>query len=143
MKELKLLLVRNMDGAAGYKFASDHISNKNFKNFLKTYSEQRQKYADELKKILESKGESADQNTSILGDIHQAFIKLKDSVSEMSDSSILKECERGEDQALSDYESSIRANIFSPDVQRVVIMQRDKIMAARNTMRELLLVVED
>lgn len=139
--ELKLLLARNLDGYEGYKYACEHIENENFKNFLKAYSAQRLKYANEIKKELEKRDISYRERTILLGEVHQSLIKLKNSISNMSDSALLKECIRGENQAIMDYEKVLKSNTLSADIQKMVLQHHVKIRAASNTLSELLPVV--
>lgn len=139
--ELNLLLRRNNDGFKGYTLASESIENDNFKNFLQAYARQRKHYAEELKSEIERLGLKVKDTTSMLGDIHESILKLKKSVSTLSDESILRECARGEDQAVSDYEKVLKSNTLPPEVQKVVMRQRDKIRAAGQTLTKLSTVI--
>lgn len=140
-RELKLLLRRNCDGYEGYSFASKSIRNENFKNFLETYARQRKQYADEIKSEMAKRNITGGNNTSILGDIHEALLKLQKSVSGLDDQTILEECARGESQALVDYEKVLKSNEFPPDLQKLVMRHHDKIRAAKQTLHKLATVI--
>lgn len=140
-KELKLLLRRNLDGYHGYTLASESIKNDNFKNFLKSYALQRKKYADEIEAELVKRDFKGGDNTSIMGDLHEAFMKLRNSISEIKDENILNECARGENQTVSDYEKVLKSNQLPPDLQKMAMQQHDRIRAAEQTLRKLATVI--
>lgn len=140
-RELKLLLSRNLDGYHGYTLASESIKNDNFKNFLKTYALQRKKYADEIESELVKRDFLGGEHTSIMGDLHEAFMKLRNSVSELTDSKILEECARGENQTVSDYEKVLKSNQLPPYLQKMAMQHHDKIRAAEQTLLKLASVI--
>ncbi len=140
-RELQLLLRRNLDGYHGYTLAEESIKNDNFKNFLKTYALQRRKYADEIEAELVKRDLPEGDNTSILGDLHEAFMKLRNSISKMTDKDILDECARGENQTVSDYEKVLKSNELPPELQKMAMRHHDKIRAAEQTLHKLATVI--
>ena len=140
-KELEKILKRNIEGYRGYTLAAEDISNENFKNFLENYAERRKQFIDEIEETLKKHDMNTVDGTSFLGDMHRAFIKIRESVSSNKDKAILAECARGESMALSDYDKVLQSNDLPEHVLELVLKQRDKIMAAEKTMRELAPIV--
>ncbi|MCZ4407444.1 PA2169 family four-helix-bundle protein [Cryomorphaceae bacterium 1068] len=138
---LNNLLKVNLDAAKGYSYAAENIKNDNFRHFLKTYADQRKRYAEELKQEILDLGGEPVENTSLLGDLHQALVKIKDSVSSDKDEALLEECSRGEGEAIAQYEKVIETEPFSTELRKLIMTQYDKIRAARSTMDELARVV--
>lgn len=136
-KQLNLLLARNVDGEKGYAFASEHIKNENFKNFLEAYANQRRKYADELIERMDELGVEPNETSSALGSIHKAILELRTKMASNADKVIMEECERGEDMAISDYLKVLKSDELDPDTLKLVMKQRDKIMAAKQTLNKI------
>ena len=96
---------------------------------------------DEIKGMLKKYEFDVVDETSFLGDLHRAFIKIKENTSSNKDKAILAECARGESMALSDYNKVLESSDLPDHVLQTVMKQRDKIMAAEKTMRELAPIV--
>lgn len=140
-KELQILLRRNLDGYHGYKLAGESIKNDNFRNFLKMYALQRKKYAEEIESELIKRDMIEENQSSVPGDLHEAFVKIGNSISSMTDSKILEECARGENQTVSDYEKVLKSNQLPPDLQKMAMRHHTKIRAAEQTLRKLTTVI--
>lgn len=141
--DLIQLYKRNVEGYRGYEFAAKHIQNKNFKTFLEAYARRRKEFSEELEAIMADHDITPQHDTSILGDLHHAFLKVKQSMSGHSDRAMLEECARGESMALSDYQNVLKNERFTPPILKTLMKHRDVIMAAERTMRELAPVLED
>lgn len=140
-KALEKILKRNIEGYKGYRLAAQDIRNENFKNFLENYANKRKQFIDEIRDTLEKYDMNGIDSTSFIGDMHRAFIKIKENISSNKDKAILAECARGESMALSDYEKILQSADLPEPVLQMVMKQRDKIMAAEKTMRELAPIV--
>jgi uncharacterized protein (TIGR02284 family) len=138
---LNKLLRINLDASSGYAYAAEKIENDNFRNFLKSYAERRKRYAEELKKEIVLQGVKAQSDTSLLGEVHQAFMKIRESVSIDHDTALLDECVRGEGEAITQYEKVLKTDRLSTELRQLITTQFDKIRAARSTMEELERVV--
>jgi uncharacterized protein (TIGR02284 family) len=136
-KELDTLLKLNLDAAEGYAYAAEEIENENFKNFLSTYAKQRQKYAAEIKEHMIESGFQVDYDTTLLGDIHKGFIKLKESMNSNSDNELVAECIRGEQESQSMYEKTLKQNTLPQHLQKMALKHLNKTRAAESTLREI------
>ncbi len=138
---LNKLLQINLDASAGYAYAAEKIENDNFRNFLKSYATRRKRYADELEAEIIKMGGKAQSDTSLLGEIHRALMKIRDAVSTDHDSALLDECVRGEGESISQYEKVLKTDLLNAELRQLIMTQFDKIRAARSTMEELERVV--
>jgi uncharacterized protein (TIGR02284 family) len=142
-KDLEILLERNIEGYRGYTLAAEDIQHGEFKSFLKSYATTKKKFMKEIEEKMEEHGLEPVEDTSFLGDLHRAFMKIRESMSSNRDRTILEECSRGESMALSDYEKALKTNSFPEDVLKVLINQRDHVLAAERTMRNLALQMDE
>ncbi len=138
---LNKLLQINLDASEGYAYAAEKIENDNFRNFLKSYATRRKRYADELKAEIKKLDGKAHSDTSILGEVHKVFMKIREVVSIDHDSALLDECIRGEGEAISQYEKVLKTDLLNADLRQLIMTHFDKIKAARSTMEELERVV--
>jgi len=138
---LNRLLRINLDASKGYAYAAEKIKNDNFRNFLISYADRRKHYAEELKGAILNLGGHVHENTTLLGELHQAFMKLRESVSPASDSALLDECVRGEGEAITQYKKVLRTDDLNPDLRQLIMTHFNKIRAAQSTMEELERVV--
>ncbi|MGB6036817.1 MAG: PA2169 family four-helix-bundle protein [Cryomorphaceae bacterium] len=138
---LNKILQTNLDASAGYAFAAEEIENDNFRNFLKSYAARRKRYADELEAEIVKLGGKSQSDTSLLGEVHQAFMKIREAVSINHDAALLDECVRGEGEAISQYEKVLKTDKLNTDLRQLIMTQFDKVRAARSTMEELERVV--
>jgi uncharacterized protein (TIGR02284 family) len=138
---LNMLLSVNLDASKGYSYAVEKIENDNFRNFLKSYADRRKRYADELEKEILKLGKEHRSHTTMLGEVHEALMKIREAVPRAHDSALLEECVRGEGEAIAQYEKVLKTDKLNPDLRQLIMTQFDKIKAARSTMEELERVV--
>lgn len=136
-KELNTLLKLNLDASKGYSFAANEIENENFKNFLSTYSKQREEYANEIRNHIIESGLDVDYSTSYLGDIHRGIIKIKESMDMHNDDDLLSECIRGEQESQAQYEYILKQNTLPRHLQKLALEHLNKARAAESTLREI------
>ena len=136
---LNKLLRINLDAASGYEYAAENIKNDSFRIFLDSYSKRRHGYAHDIGNKIAEMGGDPELSPTLLGEAHQAFMKIRESVSSGSDhdSALLVECVRGEGEALHQYEKVLKLNNLKPELRRMITTQFDKIRAAQSTMAEL------
>jgi len=138
---LNRILQINLDASAGYAYAAEKIENDNFRNFLKSYAARRKRYANDLEAEIVKMGGKPQSDTSLFGEIHQAFMKIRETVSTEHDAALLDECVRGEGEAISQYEKVLKTDMLNTELRQLITTQFDKVRAARSTMEELERVV--
>src|SRR5260221_2068518 len=92
------------DGEQGYKDAADDIKddnkNKEITKILMDYSMQREKFMYELQLIVKTFGGNVDFGGSFLGVLHRRWMDMRFGVAGSNTEAILKECLRGEKDAI-------------------------------------------
>jgi uncharacterized protein (TIGR02284 family) len=110
---LNELLETLKDGEKGYSEALTDVEDQDLKEVFKKYAVQRDGYLTELEDQMHQLNLKAEEESSITGTIHRAFINLKAAVTSKSRESILNECERGEDYAVKAYQTALKAELPS------------------------------
>jgi uncharacterized protein (TIGR02284 family) len=110
---LNELLETLKDGEKGYSEALTDVEDQDLKEVFKRYAVQRDGYLTELEDQMHQLNLKAEEESSITGTIHRAFINLKAAVTSKSRESILNECERGEDYAVKAYQTALKAELPS------------------------------
>ncbi|WP_375437725.1 PA2169 family four-helix-bundle protein [uncultured Hymenobacter sp.] len=108
---LNELLETLKDGEKGYSEALTDVEDQDLKEVFKKYAVQRDGYLTELEDQMHQLNLKAEEESSITGTIHRAFINLKAAVTSKSRESILNECERGEDYAVKAYQTALKAEL--------------------------------
>ena len=125
------------DGQEGFKQAAESVRNVQLKSLLRSYSEQRLRFATALQSEARRHGETEPEtSSSATGALHRDWINLKSAITGGDEHAILAECERGEDSAVEEYKKALD-NGLSPSAQEVVSRQFAEIKAAHDRIRSL------
>ena len=125
------------DGQEGFKQAAEAVKDANMKSLFLEYSQQRARFAGELQAEARQLGESdPETSSSATGAMHRAWINLKSAVTSGNDHSILAECERGEDSAVSEYKDALENGLSSP-IRAIVSRQFSEIKSAHDRVKQL------
>jgi uncharacterized protein (TIGR02284 family) len=125
------------DGAKGFKEAADAVQDAQLKSLFQQYSQQRHRFASELRAQAQSLGESKPEKSSSAScAMHRAWINLKSAVTSGDDKAILSECERGEDSAVHEYEDAIQDGLTGA-AREIVARQFTEIKSAHDPVKNL------
>ena len=137
---LNELLETLKDGEKGYSEAVTDVEDQDLKEVFKKYALQRDGYLTELEDQMHQLNLKAEEESSITGTIHRAFINLKSAITSKSRHSILAECERGEDYAVKAYETALKAEGLPAQLHSIIEKQyagikqgHDEIKALRDS----------
>ncbi|WP_022824771.1 PA2169 family four-helix-bundle protein [Hymenobacter norwichensis] len=137
---LNELLETLKDGEKGYSEAVTDVEDHDLKEVFKKYALQRDGYLTELEDQMHQLNLKAEEESSITGTIHRAFINLKSAITSKSRHSILAECERGEDYAVKAYETALKAEGLPGQLKSIIEKQyagikqgHDEIKALRDS----------
>src|SRR5262245_45831091 len=100
------------DGEKGFQAAAEGLSDQELKASCQRYSAQRAEFARELQAELKNLGEQPPTAGSLAGAIHRGWMQIRTAVTSKDDNAIIKECERGEDEAKQFYEEVL--NTYMP-----------------------------
>ena len=125
------------DGEKGFKEASGAVRDPQLKSLFEQYSQQRHRFARELRAQAQSLGESKpEKSSSTAGAMHRAWINLKSVVTSGDDKAILGECERGEDSAVHEYQEAMQDGLAGT-AREIVSRQFTEIRSAHDRVRQL------
>ena len=125
------------DGQKGFKQAADAVKDENLKSLFGGYSQQRTRFANELRNQARGLGESEpEQSSSAAGAMHRTWINLKSAITSGDDHAILAECERGEDSAVNEYQKAMEDNPSSP-LREIVSRQYNEVKSAHDRIKSL------
>jgi len=124
------------DGQEGFRQAAEGVDNSELKTLFNTYSQQRAQFAAELQNEVRRLGGDPEKTSSTAGALHRGWINIKSAVTGKDESSIIAECERGEDSAVSTYEDALKENLPA-DIQTLLQRQFGQVKEAHDRIRAL------
>ena len=96
------------DGEKGFKKASKHVSNDDFKTILYRLSQQRAMFSAELENdLIKDYGVKPQADDSVVSKLHRGWLNFKAGLSGDDTLAVLKECERGEQYAIELYSAAL------------------------------------
>ncbi len=117
---LNTLLATLTDSINGYRESAEHIENGNFKRMFLEFAEERSRVAEDLRGEVRRLGGDPNDDGSLLGKTHQAFLDLKSAVTGRDDKAIINEVERGEDYLKEKFEAALQSDKLVGESRQVV-----------------------
>jgi uncharacterized protein (TIGR02284 family) len=124
------------DGQNGFKTAAEGVERSDLKSTFYEYAQQRSRFAGELQTLVRELGGDPENTGSTSAALHRGWINIKSVVTGKDDTSILEECERGEDAAKKAYENATQMQLPS-NVSSVVQQQASQVKEAHDRIRDL------
>lgn len=137
VNNLQGLLEKNYDAEKGFKNAITNANDENLKEFLKTQSVRRNRFATELDKEIRSLNEEPKQSGSTTGDLHRSWIDFKSSIAGINDEAVLEECIRGEKASEEEYRETLENNNFKPQIESVLKNHLNEIQSTLSQVKSL------
>lgn len=134
---LQELLETLKDGEQGYATATTDVEDQDLKQVFKKYAVQRDGYLTELEDQMHQLNLKAEEQSSITGTVHRAFINLKAAITSKSRESILNECERGEEYAVKAYQTALKAEGLPTQLKTIIEKQYQGVQAALSEIKSL------
>ncbi|RPD44575.1 PA2169 family four-helix-bundle protein [Hymenobacter sediminis] len=134
---LNELLETLKDGQRGYAEAMTDVEDPDLKQIFKKYAAQRSEYITELEDQMHKLNLHPEEESSITGTVHRAFINLKGLVTGKDRHSILAECERGEDYAKKAYETAQKIEGVPSELQALIAKQAAGVKQGHDEIRDL------
>lgn len=141
LDKLNTLLTRTRDGERGYQEASDNVKDAELKSLFLAQSRQRGEFAMELDREIRTLGGNPETSTSLLADLHRAWINIKTTFTADDDKATVEECRRGDGEALSDYQDILQSTNLAASTRELLLRQKERIEAAHASMTRLAKVV--
>jgi uncharacterized protein (TIGR02284 family) len=133
---LNSLIETCRDGQEGFKTAAEGVNNAELKELFYSYSRQRAGFAGELQDEVRRLGGEPSETGSVTASLHRGWMDIKAAVTGGEESSVLAECERGEDAAMSNYRAAFNTDVPA-NVRQIIERQFAEIKDARNRIHNL------
>ena len=127
LKGLNHLLTRNKDAAKGFVEVANNINSLPLTKWLINSAKDHEANAASLETIIHEGKGNPDVSTSILGELHHAWIDIKAQLVNDDTASLLNECIVGQERAIKDYEDVIALDKMPEIVTQIISVQRDKL----------------
>lgn len=137
VNNLQGLLEKNYDAEKGFKNAVTNANDQNLKEFLKTQSARRNRFATELDKEIRSLNVEPKQSGSTAGTLHRKWMDIKSSVAGNNDEAVLEECIRGDKASEEEYRETLNKNNFPPKIENVLNNHLNEIQTTLSQVKTL------
>ena len=117
---LKTLTSTLNDSINGYREAAEHAEGSEFQQIFRDNAAERERVAGELAAEVRRLGGTPDEDGTVLGKTHQAFLDLKATVMGRDDKAIINEVERGEDYLKEKFETALANADLAPESRDIV-----------------------
>jgi uncharacterized protein (TIGR02284 family) len=124
------------DGQNGFQSAADGVKNSELKSLFYSYSQQRAQFVGELQDEVRRLGGDPETTGSVVATLHRGWIDIKSAVTGGDEGSIISECERGEDSAVSNYRDALDKDLPA-NVRSIVERQFSQVKEAHDRIRSL------
>ena len=125
------------DGQKGYADAMTDVEDTNLKETFKKYAAQRAEYITEIEDQMFKLNLKPDEESSVTGTIHRAWINLKAALTSKDNAAVLNECERGEEYATTAYQTALKAQDLPANLKSVIEKQYQGVTEAHNKIKSL------
>ena len=117
---LKTLTSTLNDSVKGYRDAAAKVESQEFRELFNRFARDREKASSDLKAEVRRLGGDPDDDGSVLGSLHQAWLDLKAAVTGNDDKAIINEVERGEDYLKEKFDTALASGDLHGESRAVV-----------------------
>jgi len=117
-----LIIIAN-DGKEGYAQAADIVADPMLKAMFSRLAAERAEFASQLRTLVVVTGIEPETGTGPLGALHRVWVDIKSSIVTNDDQSVLKECIRGDETAISAYETVLKDYLLTGEQANIVKQQ--------------------
>ena len=122
------------DGEQGFRTAADGVKKSDLKTLFLTYSQQRAQFAGELQNEVLRLGGDPEKTGSVAATLHRGWLDIKSAVTGEDEGAIIRECERGEDSAVRNYEDALKEDLPA-NIRSIIERQLTEIKEAHARLR--------
>jgi uncharacterized protein (TIGR02284 family) len=130
------LIETSKDGEEGFRSCAENASDPQLKTFLSNRAQTCTSAIVELKDMVRAHGGDPENSSSLGGAVHRRWLDMKSMVTGKDDKAVLKECERGEDVAVSSYRNALEKNLPA-EVRAVVERQYQGVLKNHDQVKSL------
>lgn len=108
---LNALIETSKDGEQGFVTCAENLKSPQLKANLTQRAEECADAATQLQDLVQALGGEPGQSASLVGEMHRRWIDIKAAVSGKNEKTILKECVRGEEVAVKNYQDALKEDL--------------------------------
>lgn len=117
---LKTLTSTLNDSVKGYRESAEKVDSEEFRELFNHFAQQREQASADLAAEVRRLGGDPDDDGSVLGSLHQAWLDLKAAITGNDDKAIINEVERGEDYLKEKFETALKSDGLSGESRAVI-----------------------
>jgi uncharacterized protein (TIGR02284 family) len=125
------------DGQEGFKEAAENAKSPDLKSFFNQVSLDRAQMVGEFQQEVRSLGGDPENTGSTAGALHRTWMDVKGSLTGRDDKSILNECERGEDSAVSAYQDALKEQNVPANLRTLIERQFTHIKQTHDRVKQM------
>jgi uncharacterized protein (TIGR02284 family) len=134
---LNTLLATLTDSVNGYRESAENIDNGSFRQMFLDCAEERSRAAEDLRAEVRRLGGDPNDDGSLMGKTHQAFLDLKAAVTGRDDKAIINEVERGEDYLKEKFETALQSDKLTGESRAVVERAFESVRRGHDRMAQI------
>jgi uncharacterized protein (TIGR02284 family) len=134
---LNTLIATLIDSVKGYRESAEATSNQRLAERFNARASERQAAVARLQSVVAALGGNPEDDGSLLGSAHHAFINLKQAVTGADDQAILNEVDRGEDYLKEKFETALANADLSSSARQAVQEAWQSVRAGHDEMSAL------
>ena len=135
-----LIIIAN-DGKEGYAQAAEEVGDAMLMAVFSKYATERGEFAAELTALVAATGIVPESGGGPLGALHRVWVDIKTSFVANDRESVLKECIRGDQTAVSAYETVLKDNVLTSEqqniLQRQLTLTRDALFILKQELEKI------
>ena len=131
------LIATTIDSVDGYRTSAQDVQNPRFAELFTARASERSSVAERLRAEVRRLGGNPEDDGTVLGAGHRAFVNLKAAVTGNDDQAIINEVERGEDHIKSKFEAALADDDLSPQSRSLVESAFGSVKSGHDEMRNL------
>ena len=137
---IKDLIETVEDGRKGFEKTAERLREDGYADLasqMSEYSEQRARFAAELREAAVRAGFEIDEDGSIAGALHRGWIALSDALTGDDPAAVLSAAEAGEDHAVDEYEDALEDDELTGEMRDLVARQAAEVKQTHDRVRAL------
>jgi uncharacterized protein (TIGR02284 family) len=134
---LNTLIGTLLDSVEGYQKSAEDIENRDLASRFQSRARERQQAVAGLQAAVARLGGNPEDDATLLGGVHRAFVDLKAAVTGRDDQAIINEVERGEDYLKGKFQTALKNVDLAPQARAAVEEAWNSVKAGHDEMSQL------
>ena len=134
---LNTLIGTLLDSVEGYRHSAEGVERADLASKSTARAAEREQAVRGLQQAVRAQGGNPEDDATVLGGIHRAFLGLKEAVTGRDDEAIVNEVERGEDYLKGKFETALQADDLSAETRGAIGAAWDSVKSGHDEMSAL------